>query len=128
LREVVKVTLLGVDAEVRARASHLGLKLRDVTIIDPRTSPLRQEFADTYYKLREHKCSAFSYAWDSMADVSYFGTMMVHLGYADGMVSGAAHTTQHTIRPAFEIIKTKPGCSLRRGSGCGSGQFQNAEQ
>ena len=112
LREVVQVTLLGVDAEVRARASHLGLKLRDVAIIDPRTSPLRQELADAYYKLREHKCSAFSYAWDSMADVSYFGTMMVHLGYADGMVSGAAHTTQHTIRPAFEIIKTKPNCSL----------------
>lgn len=46
-----------------------------------------------------------------MTDISYFGTMMVHLGIADGMVSGAAHTTAHTIRPSFEIIKTQPGVS-----------------
>ncbi|SEA73191.1 phosphate acetyltransferase [Thiothrix caldifontis] len=112
LRDVVQVSLLGVEAEVRAKASHLGLKLRDVAIIDPRQSPLRREFADAYFELRKHKCLAPEFAWDTMADVSYFGTMMVQLGYADGMVSGAAHTTQHTIRPAFEIIKTKPGCSL----------------
>jgi phosphate acetyltransferase len=112
LRDVVKVSLLGVEEDVRAKASHLGLKLRYVDIIDPRKSPWRQEFADAYYELRKHKNVSPAFAWDTMVDVSYFGTMMVHLGYADGMVSGAAHTTQHTIRPAFEIIKTKPGCSL----------------
>ena len=112
LRDVVQVTLLGVEEEVKAKAAHLGLKLRDVAIVNPRTSPLRKEFADTYYELRKHKCVTPALAWDTMVDVSYFGTMMVHLGYADGMVSGAVNTTQHTIRPAFEIIKTKPGCEL----------------
>ena len=112
LRDVVKITLLGVEEEVRNRASHLGLKLRDIEIVDPRTSPLRKEFAEAYFELRKHKNITMTYACDVMVDVSYFGTMMVHLGYADGMVSGAIHTTQHTIRPAFEIIKTKPNCSL----------------
>lgn len=112
LRGVVKISLLGVESEVRARALHLGLKLRHVDIIEPRTSPWRQEFAEAYYELRKHKNVSMALACDTMVDVSYFGTMMVHLGYADGMVSGAVHTTQHTIRPAFEIIKTKPGCSL----------------
>ncbi len=112
LRDVVKITLLGIEEEVRNRASHLGLKLRDIEIVDPRTSPLRKEFAEAYFELRKHKNITMTYACDVMVDVSYFGTMMVHLGYADGMVSGAIHTTQHTIRPAFEIIKTKPNCSL----------------
>ncbi|EIJ36488.1 phosphate acetyltransferase [Thiothrix nivea] len=112
LRDVVQVTLLGVEEEVKAKAAHLGLKLRNIAIINPRTSPLRQEFADAYYALRKHKCATPALAWDTMVDVSYFGTMMVHLGYADGMVSGAVNTTQHTIRPAFEVIKTKPGCDL----------------
>ena len=112
LRDVVSLTLLGVESEVRLRAAHLGLKLKGVKIVDPRTSPLRREFAQTYHELRKHKNVTLEAACDVMVDVSYFGTMMVHLGYADGMVSGAIHTTQHTIRPAFEIIKTKPDCSL----------------
>ena len=112
LRDVVDITLLGVEEEVRSKAMHLGLKLRNVTIIDPRHSDLRREFAETYYELRKHKNMTLAAACDIMQDVSYFGTMMVHLGYADGMVSGAIHTTQHTIRPAFEIIKTKPHCNL----------------
>lgn len=112
LRDVVDVTLLGDENEVRAQAAQLGLKLRDVAIVNPRTSPWRKEFADVYYELRKHKCASPALAWDTMVDVSYFGTMMVHLGYADGMVSGAVNTTQHTIRPAFEVIKTKPGCNL----------------
>lgn len=112
LRDVVDITLLGDDNEVRAKAAQLGLKLRDVAIVNPRTSPWRQEFADIYAELRKHKCVTPALAWDTMVDVSYFGTMMVQLGYADGMVSGAVNTTQHTIRPAFEIIKTKPGCQL----------------
>ncbi len=112
LRDVVDITLLGVEDEVRSKAMHLGLKLRHVRIIDPRQSALRPEFAQVYYELRKHKNMTLAAACDIMQDVSYFGTMMVHLGYADGMVSGAIHTTQHTIRPAFEIIKTKPNCNL----------------
>jgi phosphate acetyltransferase len=112
LRGVVKISLLGIEDEVRAKAAHLGLKLRNVDIIEPRKSPWRQEFAEIYYELRKHKNVTLASACDTMVDVSYFGTMMVQMGYADGMVSGAIHTTQHTIRPAFEIIKTKPGCCL----------------
>lgn len=112
LRDVVKVTLLGEEDVVRARAAHLGLKLQKAQIIDPRKSPLRREFAEAYYEMRKHKNVSMASACDTMVDVSYFGTMMVQLGYADGMVSGASHTTQHTIRPSFEIVKTKPGCSL----------------
>jgi len=112
LREVVEITLLGSEEKLRQRISQLGLNLNGVKMIDPQTSPWRQDFADTYYRLRKHKGISPQMAFDAMADVSYFGTMMIHHGYADGMVSGAAHTTQHTIRPAFEIIRTKPGCSL----------------
>ena len=112
LRDVVDITLLGNEDEVRAKAAHLGLKLRHVRIVEPRTSPWRREFAECYYELRKHKNVTLAAACDVMVDVSYFGTMMVHLGFADGMVSGAMHTTQHTIRPSFEIIKTKPDCSL----------------
>ncbi|MEZ5536332.1 MAG: phosphate acetyltransferase [Thiolinea sp.] len=108
LRDVVQISLLGDEAEVRGRAVQLGLKLRNIAIINPRTSPWREEFAATYYELRRHKNVSPALAWDTMVDISYFGTMMVHLGYADGMVSGAVNTTQHTIRPAFEIIKVKP--------------------
>jgi phosphate acetyltransferase len=112
LRDVVKITLLGDVEKVRNKIAMLGLKLDDVDIIDPLHSPLRQDFADNYFQLRKHKGISEQMAFDAMADVSYFGTMMVHHGYADGMVSGAAHTTQHTIRPAFEIIRTQSGCSL----------------
>jgi phosphate acetyltransferase len=73
------------------------------------TSELRTEFAETYHELRRHKGVTADTAFDQMGDVSYFGTMMIHKDLADGMVSGAAHTTAHTIRPAFEFIRTAPG-------------------
>jgi phosphate acetyltransferase len=111
-RQVVDLTLLGDEEEVRARVDALGLDIGDAAIVDPTTSPLRERFADTYHQLREHKGISREFALDAMLDVSYFGTMMVHEGLADGMVSGAAHTTQHTIRPAFEIIRTAPGVSI----------------
>src|SRR3546814_5155761 len=71
-----------------------------------------ERFAGEIVRLRAHKGMTYARAADTVTDVSYFGTMMVHLGMADGMVSGAAHTTAHTIRPAFEIIKTRPGVSV----------------
>ena len=80
-------------------------------VLDPRTSEYTERFAQEYTELREHKGMTIERAREIMADISYFGTMMVHLGIADGMVSGAAHTTAHTIRPSFEIIKTAPGVS-----------------
>lgn len=112
LRDVVKITLLGNEAEIRQKIQALALKLDEVNIIDPLTSGLRPLFAETYYQARKHKNIVYDTAFDLMADVSYFGTLMIHLGHADGMVSGAVHSTQHTIRPAFEIIKTKPGAAI----------------
>src|SRR5207253_3081364 len=81
-------------------------------LVDPLASPLRDEFARTYRDIRAHKGVTLDLARDVVRDVSYFGTMMVHLGLADGMVSGATHTTAATIRPAFEIIKTVPGLGV----------------
>lgn len=112
LRDVVKITLLGNVAEIRRKIQALALKLDNVDIIDPMTSELRPLFAQAYYEARKHKNIVYDTAFDLMADVSYFGTLMIHLGFADGMVSGAVHSTQHTIRPAFEIIKTKPGATI----------------
>jgi phosphate acetyltransferase len=108
-RGVVDLTVLGVEREVRARATALGLKLPGVRILDPLTSKHREDFAETYHELRRHKGVTAEMAYDQMGDVSYFGTMMIHKGLADGMVSGAVHTTAHTIRPAFEFIRTAPG-------------------
>ena len=108
-RGVVDLTVLGTERDIRARAGALGLTLPGVRIVDPLTSPDRADFAATYHELRQHKGVTADMARDQMGDVSYFGTMMVHKGLADGMVSGAAHTTAHTIRPAFEFIRTAPG-------------------
>jgi len=112
MREVVDITLLGNREEIRQKAAALGLSLSDVAVIDPLDSDRRQFYADAYFELRKHKGISPQMAFDAMVDVSYFGTMMVHLGEADGMVSGSVHTTQHTIRPGLEIIKTRPGCSI----------------
>jgi phosphate acetyltransferase len=108
-RGVVDLTVLGAERDVRARAAALALALPGVRIVDPLTSGLREEFAAVYHELRKHKGVTADMAFDQMGDVSYFGTMMIHRGLADGMVSGAAHTTAHTIRPAFEFIRTAPG-------------------
>ena len=113
MRDVADLTLLGGEQEIRQNAALLGITLgEEVQIIDPLTSDRRQAYADTYFAQRKHKGISPQMAFDTMADVSYFGTMMVHLGEADGMVSGAVHTTQHTIRPALEFIKTRPGCAI----------------
>jgi phosphate acetyltransferase len=111
-RQVCDLTLLGDVAAVRERAAALGLQLDDVPVIDPLTDPLLDRFGQRYHELRSHKGVTPERAHDIMTDVSYFGTMMVCEGLADGMVSGAAHTTAHTIRPALEFVKTRPGTSI----------------
>ena len=111
-RGVARLTILGEEDEVRGRATDLGLDLTAASVVSPFDPELRQRFAEEYQSLRAHKGTTFDMAFDTVTDVSYFGTMMVQLGLADGMVSGAAHTTAHTIRPAFEIIKTRPGVSV----------------
>ena len=111
-RGVAEITLLGDPAELRELEGSLGLDLGGAEIIDPQNSELRAEFATLYAELRSHKGITLEMANDIMTDVSYFGTMMVHQGRADGMVSGAAHTTAHTIRPALEFIRTREGISM----------------
>lgn len=111
-RSVCDITILGDDVDVRARAAELGLDLEAAEILSPFDTELREQFAVEYARLRAHKGVTVEFARDVVTDVSYFGTMMVHVGLADGMVSGAAHTTAHTIRPSFEIIKTDPGVSV----------------
>lgn len=111
-RGTCEITLLGDEAEVRQRGGELGLALDGAHIVDPLTSDLRPEFAAEYARLRAHKGVSIDEALERMLDHNYFGTMMVHLGYASGMVSGAVGTTANTIRPSFEIIKTKPDVSV----------------
>ena len=111
-RGAADLLVLGEEEKVRARANALGLDLAGVRIVSPADPVLVEEFAHEYTRLREHKGMTLDNARDIVQDVSYFGTMMVHTGRADGMVSGAVHTTAHTIRPAFEIIRTQPGVSV----------------
>jgi phosphate acetyltransferase len=111
-RGVADLTLLGPPDEIRRRARELGLDIDAAAVVDPAASPWREEFAPGYAELRRHKGVTLDLARDVVRDPNYFGTMMVHRGLADGMVSGAAHTTAATIRPAFEIIKTVPGVSV----------------
>jgi phosphate acetyltransferase len=111
-RRTCELTLLGPVDQIRARITELDLRLDDVPIIDPLDCDRLEAFAERYHELREHKGITIARAHDIMTDVSFFGTMMVYEGLADGMVSGAAHTTAHTIRPALEFVKTKPGTSI----------------
>ncbi|BBZ26449.1 phosphate acetyltransferase [Mycolicibacterium madagascariense] len=110
-RSVADLTILGEEPAVRARAAELGVDLSAATVLDPRTSALCDQFAEQYAELRKRKGITVEQAREIIHDVSYFGTMLVHNDMVDGMVSGAAHTTAHTVRPAFEIIKTMPDVS-----------------
>ncbi|MFF8830008.1 phosphate acetyltransferase [Streptomyces sp. NPDC015131] len=111
-RSVCDLTLLGDVEVIRKKAADLGVDLKDTHLIDPSTSELRQRFAERYAELRAHKGVSVELAYDVVSDVNYFGTLMVQEGLADGMVSGSVHSTAATIRPAFEIIKTKPDASI----------------
>ncbi len=111
-RKVCDITLLGDEKEIQQKTASLGLNLEGANIVNPVHSEWLAAFAKTYYEMRKHKGISEEMAADAMTDVSYFGTMMVYQGKTDGMVSGAVHTTAHTIRPSFEIIKTKPDCSI----------------
>ena len=112
--DVVDITIIGDRKQIENKVAELGLAFdfSKVAIITPRESKKYNEYADTYYQLRKNKNVSITMARDLMEDVSYFGTMMVYKGDADGMVSGAAHTTQHTILPALQFIKTKPDAGI----------------
>ncbi len=111
-RGVADLTILGREDQVRALAAANGFDLTWVEVIDPLKSPMLEDFVQTYLNLRKHKGVIEDIARDRMSDTTYFGTMMVYKGFADGMVSGALNTTAHTVRPAFEFIKAKPGFTI----------------
>ncbi|HAO15698.1 MAG TPA: phosphate acetyltransferase [Tenacibaculum sp.] len=112
--DLIDLTILGnkINIESSIKRLNISFDFKKTRIINPISSDYFKDFAFTLYELRKHKGVNLAMAEDLMADVSYFGTMMVYKGYADGMVSGAAHTTQHTIRPALQFVKTKPGFSV----------------
>jgi phosphate acetyltransferase len=110
-RDIADLTILGDESQIRARAAELSVNLDDATVVDPRTSDLCDQFAEQYAQLRAKKGVTVEQAREIIHDVSYFGTMLVHNCHVDGMVSGAAHTTAHTVRPAFEIVGTAAGIS-----------------
>jgi len=109
---VAELTILGDVDDMNRRAQELGLDLSGANLVNHLESELAEEFAAEFAELRKKKGVTIEEARETMKDVSYFGTMMVHKGLADGMVSGAAHTTAHTIKPSFQIIKTAPGASV----------------
>ena len=108
-RDVAEIILLGDEKTLQEHAMRLGLDISSATIINPCDEKLFEEFSLAFYEMRKHKGLTLDVARDSMSHVSYFATMMVELGYADGMVSGAVHSTADTMRPALQIIKTKEG-------------------
>ncbi len=112
-QDVVKLTILGKKEDIEASLNRLNIELesKNVTIINPVESPWLPDYISTLYELRKDKNVNMDMAADFMKDSAYFGTMMVYKGDADGMVSGSVNTTQHTIRPALQFIKTKPGVS-----------------
>jgi len=113
-QDIVDLTILGDPAQVAASIKRLGLNMpaEHLRIVDPVNSAQYADYVETFYELRQTKGVNQDMARDLLRDVSYFGSMMVYKGHADGMVSGAVHTTQHTIRPALQFIKTKLGVSV----------------
>jgi phosphate acetyltransferase len=111
-RDAVEIILLGKVQEIENKITNLGLALGDVRIIDPMQSELFDDYSSTYFELRKHKGITPDNARDVMSAVTYFGTMMVYKGHADGMVSGAVHSTLNTVRPSLEFVKTKPGSTI----------------
>ncbi|APY11468.1 phosphate acetyltransferase [Seonamhaeicola sp. S2-3] len=112
--QVVDITLIGERDKIQENIelNDIPLNLDDVNVVFPQKSPHFDDYVNTFYELRKHKNINMDMAKDAMSDVSYFATMMIHKGHADGMVSGAVHTTAHTLRPALQFIKTKSGCNI----------------
>lgn len=106
-RDIADIILLSQPNTLHVKTQQLGLDLSKATVIDPSSNIYIEKFANEFYNIRKHKGISYEQAKDTILHVNYFATMMVHMGYADGMVSGATHTTAETVRPALEIIKTK---------------------
>ncbi|MFI0432141.1 MAG: phosphate acetyltransferase [Candidatus Nanopelagicales bacterium] len=111
-RDVCDLVILDPDGSLAERAARLGVALQGAQIIEPHTSELREQLAADLFTARSHKGVTMGMARDAVESVSMFGTLMVNAGLVDGMVSGAAHTTADTIRPALQVMGTEPGVSV----------------
>ncbi len=109
-REIARVVLIGNKGEIEAAAA--GLDLSKATIVDPKTDARFEDYVSTFYEMRKAKGMTIEKARETMCDNNYFGVMMVKKGDADGMVSGAIHSTADTLRPSLQILKTAPGTKL----------------
>lgn len=114
--KIAKITLLGPVDEIKSIAAAEGVSLDGVDLIDPEKSEWFEDFAQTYCKMREKKGMTIEKARETMKKSLYFGVMMVHKDYVDGMVAGALNSTGDVLRPAFEIVKTKPGITTVSGA------------
>ena len=114
LLDIVDLTLLGNRNTIQLKCDQIGLQINldGLNILNPEDSIHNKAFASTLFEARKHKGMSETTAIDLVHDVSYFGTLMIQNGLADGMVSGAIHTTMHTIKPALQLIKTKPGVTV----------------
>jgi len=112
---LVKPVLLGNEAEVKEAATEEGIDISEIDVIDPAGASYFEELAEKFVERRKGKAT-LEQAREQLKDVNYFGTMLVYTGRADGLVSGAAHSTADTVRPALQIIKTKPGISRTSGA------------
>ncbi|MEF2210266.1 phosphate acyltransferase, partial [Pseudomonas aeruginosa] len=110
---VAPIVLGDVD-KIKALAAEKSLNIEGLNIIQPDTSDLKATLVEQLVERRKGKATE-EQAQSLLNDVNYFGTMLVYAGHADGLVSGAAHSTADTVRPALQIIKTKPGVSKTSG-------------
>ena len=106
------IILIGNEADANKLAKENNIDIEGITIIDPEKSEKFEEYANAFYELRKAKGITIEKAREILKDNMYFGTMMVKQGDADGLVSGACHSTANTLRPALQILKTAPGTKL----------------
>jgi phosphate acetyltransferase len=114
--KIASITLLGNIDEIKAVAAEVGADLSGVALVDPAQSDKLSAYADTFFKLREKKGMTPDKALLTVKDPLYFGVMMVYSGDAAGMVAGARNSTGNVLRPALQIVKTKPGISSVSGA------------
>ncbi|WP_066188172.1 MULTISPECIES: phosphate acetyltransferase [Gracilibacillus] len=113
--ELVEPVLIGLQEKIEQKAKEINVSIQDVEVIDPSTYPAFEEMVTAFVERRKGKATEED-ARKMLLDENYFGTMLVYMNKADGLVSGAAHSTADTVRPALQIIKTKPG--IKKTSGC----------
>lgn len=110
---IASITLLGEALRISEWFDAKGYDLKGITVIQPETSDRLQDYADAFFELRKAKGMSPEQAFETVQQVNYFGMMIMHAGEADGLVSGAAHSTADTVRPALQIIKSaKKGATV----------------